>query len=382
LSGGEGDEPSRAGGGGRGFEVDTLFRRPGNFRWRLPRFERPNNFVFTPRGKQTEDEFRRMALRENDATGACRAGGRRSVPSFTRSEQFCKRPSPPGGKIAQRDCVALLTGNFPPAFVKHCQFVTARLTSSASELMISAKTNRGKAGGRPFEFERDTFAFANELLWEYQFNPATGKTTFRRREPKPDYAHRCFVLVRAARQFLYHARFDAGQPVPSEETCRHLIREVVSRNPRMPCLEQRQIVIPGYAGLREFRRAHEKLLKAECGSAWRSYFLRSHWRMVFPITRGHQTRTAAQLVTALEQNISPIIHLVKFPSLTINHGMVLFNAVATRNGVDFSAYDPNNPLQPVNLTFDRATATFSLPPNRYWPGGELNVIEIFRNWLI
>ena len=104
--------------------------------------------------------------------------------------------------------------------------------------------------------------------------------------------------------------------------------------------------------------------------------------MVFPITRGHQTRTAAQLVTALEQNISPIIHLVKFPSLTINHGMVLFNAVATRNGVDFSAYDPNNPLQPVNLTFDRATATFSLPPNRYWPGGELNVIEIFRNWLI
>ena len=104
--------------------------------------------------------------------------------------------------------------------------------------------------------------------------------------------------------------------------------------------------------------------------------------MVFPITRGHQTRTAAQLVTALEQNLSPIIHLVKFPSLTINHGMVLFHAVSTRNGGEFSAYDPNNPLQPANLIFDRATATFSLPPNRYWPGGELNVIEIYRNWLV
>lgn len=104
--------------------------------------------------------------------------------------------------------------------------------------------------------------------------------------------------------------------------------------------------------------------------------------MVFPIARAHQTRTAARLVTALEKNISPIIHLVKFPSLTINHGMVLFDAVATRNGVEFSAYDPNSPWQPVNLTFDRAGKTFSLPPNRYWPGGELNVIEIYRNWLM
>jgi hypothetical protein len=248
--------------------------------------------------------------------------------------------------------------------------------------MTFAKTTQGEAGGRRFEFERDTFAFANELLWEYQFNPATGKTTFRRREPKPDYALRCFVLVCAARQFLYHARFDAGQKVAGGETYRRLIRKVISRNPRTPCPEQRQIVIPGYAGLREFSRAHEKLLKAECGGAWRSYFLRSHWRMVFPITRGHQTRTAAQLVTALEQNISPIIHLVKFPSLTINHGMVLFNAVATPGSVEFSAYDPNNPLQPVNLTFDRAAARFSLPPNRYWAGGELNVIEICRNWLM
>jgi len=101
----------------------------------------------------------------------------------------------------------------------------------ASELMISAKTNRGKAGGRPFEFERDTFAFANELLWEYQFNPATGKTTFRRREPKPDYAHRCFVLVRGGAAISLSRAVDAGQPVPSEETCRHLIREVVSRKP-------------------------------------------------------------------------------------------------------------------------------------------------------
>ena len=65
---------------------------------------------------------------------------------------------------------------------------------------------------RRFEFERDTFAFPNELVWEYHFDAATGTTAARRRVPPPEYALRCFVLVRAARQFLYHARFDPTAP--------------------------------------------------------------------------------------------------------------------------------------------------------------------------
>jgi hypothetical protein len=104
--------------------------------------------------------------------------------------------------------------------------------------------------------------------------------------------------------------------------------------------------------------------------------------MVFPIARAHQEQTAAALVARLEKNHSPIIHLVKFPSLTINHSMILFAAVTTEAGVEFSAYDPNQPTQPVKLTFDRAKKIFSLPANRYWAGGELNVIEIYQSWLM
>lgn len=233
---------------------------------------------------------------------------------------------------------------------------------------------------RRFDFERDTFSFANELLWEYRLDAAAGKMNFAPRRPKPDYAHRCFVLVRAARQFLYHARFDPGLPAADEETCRQLIREVVVRNPRQPCPPERQVVIPGFASLREFSVARERLLKSECGGAWRSYFLRSHWRMVFPVARSHQRRTAASLAGALKQDLSPIIHLVKFPSLTINHGMILFGVADTGRGLEFSAYDPNDPAQPTKLTFDRTAKTFFLPQNRYWAGGGLNVIEIFRGW--
>lgn len=235
---------------------------------------------------------------------------------------------------------------------------------------------------RRFEFERDSFAFANELIWEYRFDPTTGKTTFSRREPKPAYAHRCFVLTRAARQFLYHARFDAGWSVAEDATYRRLIREVVSRNSRTPCEQGQEIIIPGYAGLRQFSQAHEQLLKSECGGAWRSYVLRSHWRMVFPISRCHQARTVARLAEAIQRNVSPIIHLVRFPRLTINHGMVLFVASESSDSVRFQAYDPNDPEKPTQLSFDRVAQTFLLPANRYWAGGRVNVIEIYCGWLL
>lgn len=248
--------------------------------------------------------------------------------------------------------------------------------------MMLAKINPTETGGRRFEFPRDTFAFANELHWEYHFDAAAGKTTFSKRNPKPTYAHRCFVLTRAARQFFYHARFDADQKLASDEIYRQLIREVISRSPRTPCEPEKQIVIPGFANLREFSQAHEKLLKAGCGGAWRSYFLRSHWRMIFPIARAHQTRTAENLAVAFRQNFSPIIHLVKFPALTINHGMILFGVTETEGGCEFQAYDPNNPKAPVTLRFDRRAQTFFLPANTYWAGGDLNVIEIYRNWFL
>ena len=73
---------------------------------------------------------------------------------------------------------------------------------------------------------------------------------------------------------------------------------------------------------------------------------------------------------------------MKFPALTINHGMILFDAKETDDEIQFTAYDPNLPEKPAQLIFNRATRTFSLPANTYWAGGELNVIEIFRNWFL
>ncbi len=198
-----------------------------------------------------------------------------------------------------------------------------------------------------FEFERDAFAFPNELVWEYHFDEATGATAARRRVPAPDYALRCFVLIRAARQFLYHARFDPATPPVPDDVCRRQIRAVLTRNPRRPSPAGERIVIPGYAGLREMSVARAPLLKRECGGAWRSYVLRSHWHIVVPVSRSHQDRTARELLESVRHDRAPIVHLLRFPSLTINHGMVVFDARSTVTGVVFSAYDPNEPARPA-----------------------------------
>jgi hypothetical protein len=231
-----------------------------------------------------------------------------------------------------------------------------------------------------FDFMRDSFAFANELVWEYQMDAATGKRIFGARNPKPEYAHRCFALARVTRQFFYHAWFAADQPVATDESYRQRVCAVIARNPRTSCKSEERIIIPGFAGLREFSRAHEKLLKIECGGAWRSYFLRSHWRMIFPFSRAHQTRTAVALAAALKKNHLPIVHLVKFPALTINHAIILFGVTETGPGLEFESYDPNNSESPEQLTFDRTPQTFFLRANSCWPGGKLNVSHICRSW--
>jgi hypothetical protein len=234
---------------------------------------------------------------------------------------------------------------------------------------------------RRFEFERDTFAFANELVWEYRLDPASQKMVSRRNVPPPTYAHRCFVLARSARQFFYHARFDATLPVPNEETCRRIAREVVSRNPRAVSSEAGRVVVPGYNSLRSFSQAQAAVLKAMCGGAWQSYFLRSHWRMILPVSRRHQERMAGQLVRSVPGRRAAIVHLFRFPQLTINHGIVLYETAETETGLRFTAYDPNQPGQPAELNYHRADRTFYFPRNHYWAGGGVKVVETYCGWL-
>jgi hypothetical protein len=234
---------------------------------------------------------------------------------------------------------------------------------------------------RSFQFERDTFTFANELVWQYRFDPKIGAMRVSPSDPPPTYSHRCFVLVRSVRQFFYHARFEPDALAAEPGIYRRLIRQVVSRNPRRPSSPPERIPFPGYDCLRAFSQAHEPLLKAECGGPWQSYFLRSHWRMVFPIWSRHQERMAQRLRQAVRQGSVPTVHLFRFPRITINHGLLLFGVAETEREIQFAAYDPNVPEHAVTLSFDRGRTVFNFPPSCYWAGGPLRVVQIFRGGL-
>lgn len=246
-------------------------------------------------------------------------------------------------------------------------------------LLCGCASSKPFVGERPFDFSKDTLAFPNSLVWDYHFD-ANGKWVHERHEPVADYTHHCFVVVRTARQFFQHARFDPTQPVADAATYRRLIRRVVGTDPARVLADDEKIVIPGYANLRDFSVAQEKLLQAECGGAWQSYFQRGHWRGVLPFGRAQQARMADRLVADLKKNRPPVVHIVRFPRPLMNHALLLFAAQETPNEILFAAYDPNKPEAPKTLTFDRATRSFFFAGNDYWPGGRADVYEIYRSW--
>jgi hypothetical protein len=231
---------------------------------------------------------------------------------------------------------------------------------------------------RPFEFHQDTFAYTNETVWEYVLDQETGRMHSQRRRSAPSYSHHCFAVARAARQFWQHARFEPREPPVERADYQRLVRQVRARNPRVKAPPAERVVIPGYPNLREFSRAHEPLLKKETGGPWESYFQRGNWRMVFPFSRRHQERMAAQLTAALEEGRPAIVHLVRFPSLAVNHALLLYEAETRGGKVLFSAYDPNDSSRPITLEFDSSGRRFFLAESAYFPGGRVDVYEVYR----
>ena len=266
-----------------------------------------------------------------------------------------------------------------------CSFNRIRpLLESAAAAFLVAVLVSGCAVSKPvtprhFDFSGDTFAYANELVWEYHFD-ANGNRLVTRREPAPKYTLHCFVLARTARQFFSNVRFAPSQPKADEETYRKLVRRIARSNPRKPLPDAEKIVIPGHANLREFSEAHENLLKAECGGAWRSYFQRGNWRMVFPFTRSSQKSVAEDLLASLKRNWPPLVHVVSFPELAINHALLIFDARETESEISFTTYDPNEMSQPITITFNRAQRRFLFPQTKYFAGGPVNLYEIYSAW--
>jgi hypothetical protein len=141
------------------------------------------------------------------------------------------------------------------------------------------------------------------------------------------------------------------------------------------------VVIPGFANLREFSSHHEELLKNNTRGRWRSYLQRGNWRMIFPFSPEHQRTTAEALLASLAEGHPPIVHVLRFPRITINHTLLIHGARSTATEIHFFAYDPNQPDRTLLLHYDREQATFLFPRTRYFLGGRVSAYEIYDGFL-
>jgi len=234
-----------------------------------------------------------------------------------------------------------------------------------------------------FRFDRDTFAFANQTVFEYHEGHASlRKPSTVKRDA---YNRHCFVLCRTAMQFKKFARFDPlGAPL-DDASLAVRVRAVTHRAAwTEPLPEDQRIVFPGYKDLREMSQARRELLQRTIGHGWPSYFRISNARMMFQTGDGYQEKTHARLNAALARGRLFIGFVTTYPRFSINHSVLIFKqkAFSPNPGVErYLVYDPNHPESPRELTWSPHTRSFSYQKDWDFVGGSVRIYQVYSKWL-
>jgi hypothetical protein len=246
---------------------------------------------------------------------------------------------------------------------------------------LSAYEPPSETAPRPFQYDTDTFSFANETVWNY-VNGSVQSESSQPQAKKRGYTRRCFVVTRAAVQFWKFARFDPkAAPLPPDQLADR-IREVTERSVWLPALShQQRIVFPGYANIREISAAEPGVFQENIGLGWPVYFRAGNMPIIAPLYRETEARLNDEIFHDLQQNYPTIVWLYNFPSLNINHVIVVIAGKKDHGRFLYQVYDPNYDSGPKKLEYDLVTRTFSYQPTFYFKGGTVNARAIYRGVL-
>jgi len=232
----------------------------------------------------------------------------------------------------------------------------------------------------PLTYPDDTFAFKNETVWNYVNGQPAPETPGAKREHQ--YDERCFVLSRSIVQFWKFARFDPSQKPLDATALAHRIREITERSVWLPALaEQDRIVIPGYHNLREASAAMTATFQANLGLGWPFYFRFGNGVIAMWVSRHMEAALNAEVWHDLQMNTPTILWIYRFPSLKLNHVIVVLSGTHDAHGYHYHIYDPNYADRYSLLDYDPATRTFALEPRYYFPGGPVTARSIYRQFL-
>jgi len=238
-----------------------------------------------------------------------------------------------------------------------------------------------RAGGISveFRFDRDTFAFANETVFEYQDGHASlWKSSATKRDA---YNRHCFVMSRTAMQFKKFARFEPRSTPLDDASLAARIRDLTRQSIWSdPLPENQRIVFPGYKDLKEMSKARRELVQLNIGHGWPSYFRVSNARIVFQDGAGYQERTHAQLNAALARGELFVAFLTTYPRFSLNHSVLIYKLKSSspNPGVDhYLVYDPNHPESPRGLSWSAHDRAFAYQKDWDFIGGFVRVYQVY-----
>jgi len=244
---------------------------------------------------------------------------------------------------------------------------------------VGCSTLKPTAGaGRSFDFQHDTFAYANVLVFSPQRDPHDA-------DPKPQnhehsYTRRCFIMAAGVIQFWKYARFDPqASPVSADELARRIrrVRDRAAWWPSEP--PEKRVVFPGFASLRDLSEREGPALRANMGAGWTTYFQFRKYPMPFVPSHRHQAQVNEQVKLWLAYGQPLVLWLYNFPRVNINHAVTVFAEVPATEPGQFAylVYDPNYTDVPRRLVYHTASRSFSYENTFYFVGGTVHVRPMY-----
>ena len=235
---------------------------------------------------------------------------------------------------------------------------------------------------RPLDYPDDTFAFKNETIWNYVGGKVQPETEAHKMARPREYTQRCFVLSRSIVQFWKFARFDPSLPALDATDLAARIRQVTERSVWLPALaEKERIVIPGYHNLHEASARMPGVFQANLGLWWPFYFRAGNGVIIVWVSRHMEAALNREIWNDLQMNTPSILWIYRFPSLKMNHVIVVYSGTHDASGYHYHVYDPNYCDRFSHFDYNPSTRTFSFQPVYYFKGGPVTSRSIYRGLL-
>jgi hypothetical protein len=232
---------------------------------------------------------------------------------------------------------------------------------------------------KTFDFQSDTFGFANQTYFDYKQLTDSQVQIIRRKGRVPDFSRHCFQLCRAVLQFYQFAEFRPDLPKVSESDYQEIVRRV-SRVPAWSSGPRTKVVIPGYQDLHSFSLGETIVLQRNLGLWWPSYWRLGNWRIVLPVPRSGQESMAKWLKSELDHERIRDVYITRFRP--INHCLVVYHYSSGQNGdLVFDVYDANQPGKLVHLTYRASDQSFFYDKTWYYVGGLVSVLPLYVSLL-